>query len=118
MTTYDEIRDDEMPPARARPCGSCPWRRRSVAGWLGPFTAEEWLQLAHSDLVIACHTSIEGSVDFDGSERHQCAGSGTFRANVCKLPRDHDIVHGPRDTETVFATNAEFLDHHHRRSPQ
>jgi len=47
-----------LPQATPRPCNDCPWRRKSCAGWLGPFGIK------------------------------QCAGAAVYRANVCKSPRD------------------------------
>lgn len=99
-----------LPPATERPCTDCPWRRVSRPGWLGPFTAEEWILAIHSDEPIACHETITVSTSWEGAL--QCRGAAIFRENVHKLPRDHDVVTGPADERRVFASNAEFMEHH------
>jgi hypothetical protein len=59
-------------PVRRTSCGGCPWVRDSPNGWLGPFTAEEWVGLAASDAPVACHESIEVNDSWEGAL--QCAG--------------------------------------------
>ena len=56
---------DTLPEATQRPCNECPWRRESAPGWLGPFDADDWLMLAHSDLPIACHQTIVTDGSFE-----------------------------------------------------
>lgn len=94
------------------PCAVCPWRRKSVRGWLGPLTAPEWIELAHSDEPIACHETIETDGVWTPGVTLQCRGAAVFRANVFKAPRDQTVAVGPRDTDRVFASNAEFTEHH------
>lgn len=89
------------------PCHDCPWRRASIAGWLGPFDADEWLAMAHGETLADCHARRYAS-----RSGPQCAGLATFRANVCKAPRDPRILRLKANRETVFATNAEFIAHH------
>jgi hypothetical protein len=104
-----------LPEATPSPCEDCPWRRVAARGWLGPVDAETWLEVAHSDAPVACHKRsayVGGRVDWDDPASRQCRGLASFRANVCKSPRDPEIVAWPPDTERVFATNAEFLEHH------
>ena len=100
-----------LPVATVSPCNDCPWRRRSVAGWLGPYTAEEWVELVHSDDPIACHRTIQGDGSWQGAL--QCRGAASYRANLAKLPRDHAVVVGPHD-DAVFNSPSEFLAHHQR----
>ena len=101
-----------LPAARPNPCGECPWRRDSLPGWLGPWTAEEWAALAHSDQPIACHTSIEVEGSWDTSGIRQCAGSAIMRANLCKSPRDPEVAVGKPNRETIFGWTDEFIEHH------
>lgn len=105
-----------LPPARKHPCFDCPWRRISIPGWLGPWDAETWIGLAQSDMAIACHTTINPVVDeeeaWDDPDILQCAGAATFRSNICKSPRNPEVVTLPVDRENVFARPQEFLDHH------
>jgi len=95
----------EAKPAKGqhkKPCSDCPWARGALKGWLGDMTPEEWLQAAHGESTIECHTLLGA----------QCAGSAIYRANVAKLPRDREALKLPPDTENVFATPLEFLKHH------
>ena len=84
-----------------KPCTDCPMRRDSIPGWLGGSTAQEYVQLAHSDAVVTCH--VHGNC--------QCAGIAIYRKNVCKLAHPPNLVL-PKDTERVFAWPTEFVEHH------
>lgn len=104
-----------LPPATPNPCDECPWRRDSLAGYLGPLDAEGWIQHAHGDFPIACHKTIApkiGQAEWDDPGIRQCRGAASFRANVCKEPRDPEVISWPPDPERVFDSNEEFLDHH------
>jgi hypothetical protein len=109
-----KIEQVELPDALHKPCNDCPWRRNAAPGWLGPYTAEEWVQLAHSDEPIACHLTIEVEDSWEEGVIRQCAGAAIYRANVCKSPRNPEVVVLPSDTETVFATPNQFMDYHDR----
>lgn len=85
------------------PCSECPWRRKSVSGWLGPYTPEEWLAHAHGETVISCHKH----------RSQQCAGAAIFRANVFKETRHQEALRLPRD-KAVFCSNEEFTLHHYK----
>lgn len=84
------------------PCSDCPWRRKALPGWLASMTVEEWIRVAHSELVVECH-EVKGC---------QCAGLATFRTNVMKRPRSPDVLTLPVNTKTVFGSDAEFTEHH------
>lgn len=97
------IASGQMPPATkqlTKPCSDCPLRRDSLPGWLGGYTPEEYRALCHSDHIVDCHVHA-------GS---RCAGLAIYRTNVAKWqPPEHKL---PPDTEAVFSTPMEFLDHH------
>jgi hypothetical protein len=101
---------DEAKPVKRQPktvCGDCPFARASLRGWLGGMTPEEWMAEVHhpGDCVIDCHTRLGA----------QCVGAAVYRANIVKRPRPGSgLLEMPKDTETVFATPAEFLKHHKR----
>jgi hypothetical protein len=105
MTRKVLVSSDEATVAtrqHTKPCGDCPWRRDSLAGWLGTDTPEEWLQNVHGEARIECHTKIGA----------QCAGAAIYRANVCKLVRDPEALKLPADRTRVFARPSEFIEHH------
>lgn len=97
----------EAKPSRkqhTKPCGDCPWRVDSVAGWLGSQTADGWLRSAHGEDVIECHTRIG----------QQCAGAAIYRANVWKQTRDASTLRLAADRTRVFATPMAFKAYHER----
>lgn len=84
-----------------KPCTDCPMARTALPGWLGGATSDEYVQLAHSDAVVACH-SIKST---------QCAGMAIYRRNVVKRCDPPNLVL-PADRNAVFATPSEFINHH------
>lgn len=91
-----------MTPICKTPCRECPWRRASLAGWVGGNTPEEWAELAQSELRIWCH--LRGYLE--------CRGAAIFRRNIAKLPRDASVLLLEADRVAVFANPAEFIAHH------
>lgn len=99
------VSGDEAEPSlhqHVKPCGDCPWARRSLPGWLGSRTADEWLRSAHGEDEVCCHTILGP----------QCAGVAIYRRNVCKAPRDAGALRLEADKVRVFASPAEFKAHH------
>jgi hypothetical protein len=88
-----------------KPCDDCPFGRVALRGWLADETPEGWIQMAHGETQINCHTLIGP----------QCAGAAIYRANVCKTPRNPSLLRLKPDTKRVFATPLEFLEHHRQR---
>ncbi len=84
-----------------KPCGDCPWSRKSLRGWLGGSSVSTWLQQVHGEGKIMCHT-LKGP---------QCAGAAIYRANVFKSPRDKSVLQLPQDLKRVFGFD-EFEQHH------
>lgn len=85
-----------------RPCSDCPWSRKSLEGWLGGHSVEDWLQTAHGDAPELCHVI----------DNQQCAGISIYRANICKQPRHPQALRLPADRVVVFAWPTEFAAHH------
>lgn len=115
------LEQNVLPEALPKPCNECPWRREAAAGWLGPHTAQEWCDIAHGEGPVACHKTIkvvndEGVGEWSDPAIKQCAGLAIFRANICKSPRNPDIVVYPADREAVFSWDNEFIDHHDIRA--
>lgn len=106
----------QLPRACARPCNDCPWRRVATPGWLGPHTADQWVQLAHTDEPIACHETIVEDDDWTTPGLRQCKGAAIYRKNIAKLPRNPEVaVADEADRDNVFASPAEFTTHHARK---
>lgn len=100
----------ELADAVKEPCNECPWRRVAIPGYLGPESAENWIQAIHGEHPIMCHKTCNPGGSYDGTM--QCRGAAIMRANTGKKPRRSDIVTGPVDKERVFGSNEEFIDHH------
>lgn len=100
LVTSDEARPCAVQPTQ--PCSDCPWARASLPGWLGGASVEEWLTAAHGEEIIPCHTLVGP----------QCAGAAIYRRNVAKLVRDPEALKLPADRTLVFASKAEFTQHH------
>jgi hypothetical protein len=96
-----------------KPCDECPWRRAHPAGWLGGYTAEQFVEQINFDgPPLPCHKTI-----FDNQPaKAMCAGALIFMKNNCKSAQHPEYGdakdHVERDTETVFQWSKEFLDHH------
>jgi len=84
------------------PCSDCPWRKDSLSGWLGDTSKEDWVADAHGEARIECHVLIGA----------QCAGAAIYRTNVCKTPRNPELLRLPSNRNKVFGTPNEFLEHH------
>lgn len=89
------------PMQHTSPCSDCPFSRKSLNGWLGGSTVEEWLGWAHSNTFVNCHVI----------SNQQCAGLAIYRRNVLRLPINPLLVL-EADRKKVFATPTEFTDHH------
>lgn len=99
ISSEDAVPTDEQ---ITKPCSDCPFARSALNGWLGGSTPQEYIQLAHSDNQIDCHT-------LDGP---QCAGAAIYRANMAKSVRDPQVLRLPADRERVFKNPMEFIEHH------
>jgi len=84
------------------PCSDCPFARTALRGWLGNMSPAQWIQIAHGDGIIECHTV----------SNQQCAGAAIYRANVCKDPRNREALRLPANKTRVFGQITEFLQHH------
>lgn len=107
LVTRDEAEVVKKQPSV--PCSDCPFRRTSLAGWLGGSTPEEYRRLAHSDTFIECHAV---KLDEDVAE---CVGAAIYRANVAKMAPP-GCMKVKSDRMTVFATPMEFISHHGREA--
>lgn len=79
--------------------------------------AEDWIELAHSDEPIACHTTIaveSGEGDWSDPKIRQCTGAAIYRRNNAKRVRNPEDASNfvEADRDTVFANRVEFLAHH------
>lgn len=109
-----------LPDATPKPCDECPFRTTSIPRYLGPHSAEEWAVMIQGEGPIACHKTIRdvddgGTGSWDHPNIRQCRGAASLRANLCKSPRNHEVVTGPVD-DACFGGGGHaltrFLEHH------
>lgn len=105
----------KMNPPLKKPCRECPFRRRSIPGYLGNSTPAEFLASTMADQPMPCHLTV----DYEDrnwkdmlDEASHCNGALTFFSNICKLSNDPNRPKMPVDCENVFTRPTEFLDHH------
>jgi hypothetical protein len=110
--------DDKLKVALKKPCDECPFRRKSLRGWLGPWNVEELL-FALGRQVFPCHKTIR-SDDTPVEEMTSCAGAAIFLNNKVEWSR-HPINQRHQELvkdvpvevrESVFANGDEFRAHH------
>lgn len=108
----------ELRPTCEKPCNDCPFRRKSMPGWLGDDTPENFIATTMSDYPMPCHQTIDYS-DPDWKRLWErvatgklCGGALIFFANISKLSRWPDRPRLPADKENIFASPAEFIAHH------
>ena len=98
------------------PCRECPFRRKSLAGYVGATTPEEFLASSHSAAEpMPCHMEVNYErKDWQAQAKkvHQCSGHAIYLENVCKVPRTDDVKTLPADKELVFGNGYAFLEHH------
>ena len=99
MITSEEAKPSNK--QHRKPCEDCPFRRKSIPGWLGGYSPDQFLQMAHGETKYNCHSV--------GNQ--QCAGMAIYRANICKIPRDKTILVLPKNKD-VFSWPTEFKEHH------
>jgi len=119
MTLKQLISEEEAVEVKRQhktPCSDCPWSRASIPGWLGGHSVDQWLERAHGDSGVNCHTKKFSEQREEEGEICQCAGMAMFRANVCKLPRSPTALRLESNREKVFANDSEFRNHHERRT--
>ena len=107
---------------RKKMCDDCPFRAKSLQGWLGPYTVDDFEKIIHSETGMICHTAIDdmkvkGYEDDEIEEYGQhCIGMFRYRNNVCKTSRDsvieayQDSLKKVKDEPVIGAF--EFRKHH------
>ena len=101
-----------------KPCSECPWRRKSLNGWLGGYPLDDFINNIQFDgAPLPCHKTSHFAKDpLDEDDLDFCAGALIFMKNSCKYP--HHPEYGDvlekieKDTDNVFHWPQEFRDHH------
>jgi hypothetical protein len=101
-----------------KPCGECPFRRRSMPGYLGSNELEDFAILAMQETHMPCHSLVDyEDPDWEIIQEGVagCAGRAIMWRNTAKMPMPGSPV--PRleaDRENVFSNIREFEAHHAR----
>lgn len=112
-----------------KPCGECPFRKRSSPGWIGNYeSVKEIVDHVESDYKFPCHMDANALIDEDAGhgdmfERSMeanelaspCIGGLQFMNNKCKLSRDKEIARVQREVgknPDVFSSVLEMVAHH------
>lgn len=104
-----------------KPCSECPFRRKSPAGWLGPWDPRELLFVIGRSM-FPCHRTVkpEDNYNEDAPHLESCAGMAIFLNNKVERSRDEsnqlhqDMLRGSKHAASVFRTSTEFMQHHNR----
>lgn len=100
-----------------KPCSECPFRREAPAGWLGPWTVFEILQVIGRS-AFACHRTVTESFNEDQPGLESCAGMAIFLNNNLEVSRNEsnrrhqDLLKRSPHAKTVFSNRGEFAAHH------
>lgn len=108
-----------------KPCTECPFKKKSLPGWLGEASGDPERFLAPMEYHITpCHLKVkwdeaeERNLIVDGKD-NPCIGALHFLANSCKLPRGARIPGPYKDlmklsikNEDVFKWEFDFKKHH------
>lgn len=101
------------------PCSKCPFRRRSLPGWLGGLSVDMFAYVANMDVQMPCHSHLPNGLSyFQPTEKElsqpQCAGRAIYWSNQIKSARDpkSKLVVLPKNVEEVFEWPHEFIKHH------
>ena len=114
--------------ASNKPCEECPFRKRSFAGWLGPWASPEELLLVafsdgedvsgHGHPGFVCHMTIDSDDERNPRKEKLCAGSLICANKSHKLFRNEHVAQlaaAFEDDDNVM-TAWEFNEHHGSKS--
>lgn len=101
-----------------KPCVECPFRKKHLPGWLGPWEANDLILHVHRDGAFPCHRTIKK--DIPESEMQSCAGATIHMNRSIKRSKNADhAAHQailkdapPEIVESVFEWQKDFIKHH------
>lgn len=96
------------------PCNDCPFRKRSLPGYLGGHPLEPYRQPPSAGMPTTCHCTDKGASD---SRSAFCAGSLAVinnDPNVEVLPEYADAAEAVGKRAECFDTVDDFAQHHHK----
>jgi len=112
------------------PCNDCPFRRESIAGFLGGTELEDWVAAWNVEGPFPCHKTVDAEMipELHASapqvtlhnpllnDASFCAGALIMMRNSCKEARERNTRRAARQVEidrvTVFHHIKQFEEHH------
>lgn len=80
---------------RRNPCNECPFRKKSIPGWLGYWTVDKILNQVHDEAGLPCHKDVPKQIglgDLDFYKRvHVCVGSLQHATQSAKSYRNAEL---------------------------
>ena len=105
-----------------KPCGECPFRKRSAPGWLGPWTLDNFTNslngFIHGEAVFACHETVKEDQPQElRDDNLVCTGWLICRNKSFKSSREREMAAleaGVREHKAVddIMDVWEFAEHH------
>jgi hypothetical protein len=100
-----------------RMCAECPFRRTSLAGWLGDDRPDDVIGLLRTDRPYHCHLDVAKAIAAKrpSSDSAHCAGALQFMKSIAKLPRSATgsaAVKAISVEPDCLTSAADFLAHH------
>ena len=98
-----------------KPCDECPFRKKSLKGWLGGETPQSTLDFVNGEADFACHKTRHK----EESAMSRCKGFLMFTRKMCKIPKYNKDLQtavmkidfkSPQLDEIL--TRIEFIPHH------
>jgi hypothetical protein len=75
-----------------KPCSDCPFRKKSIKGWLGEFeNAEAIIKIAVSELPFSCHKLSNDETNMLDINEPQCVGRLLFATKTAKIFRNQTL---------------------------
>ena len=98
-----------------KPCSECPFKVKSVRGWLGPYKVEELHRFVMNENHFGCHSTIHDD-DQDPDTVEHCVGSILYMNKNAKSCRDKELRKLQKRFESFDKSEIlslpEFLEHH------
>lgn len=113
---------------KKNPCTECPFRKLSLAGWLGESSGEPESFLAPMEHhIMPCHMKVKWDEEENRrliveGEANPCIGALQFCQNSMKYPRGarspgpyKDLYDQAKPNEDVFKWQIDFVKHHSQK---
>ncbi len=111
-----------MKKPKGSPCEECPFKKKSLQGYVGNTTVAEFVMQAEGGASpMPCHMEVDyEKKDWKKQQEkvHQCSGHAIFLSNMCKGHLGPGVERLPRDTETVFQFPSQMLQYHSKGALQ